>query len=492
MKVKEIIITIILCLFVTVLFAINYITNTAVLHASDIYEIYLNGNVVGFIDNEDDLYQMIDNRQQEIKAKFNVTTVYPPASFKSIKTSSYKDIVTPVEQIYEKLSTNDTFTIQGYIITIKGEEKNTVINVLEKEIWDEALIDFVLSFVDDEEYNNYKNNTQSSIEGVGKIIEAMYFDETLTIKKGYISVNDKIYTTKLDLSQYLLFGEDYKLTSYTVKAGDTIASIAEANQLNPKEFLAVNPKYNSVNSMLTIGDTVNVTLINPVLTFSYEVYEVVDSEVRYDTIIEYDYTKPSNYSEVKIPGVNGISRMSIRYLVKNGARQSGALKSDAQEISKKIDQVIVRGPKFTPITGNYVDTGTVWGWPTNQPSIVTQEYGNWNLGEVHQGIDISGTGTGSPIYAVADGVVYAAGPTACGWQGGECVIIAHSNGYYSMYAHMVSGSLRVGVGQQVSRGTVLGGMGDSGLAFGVHLHFSMYNGIPYAGGSTFNPRLIWQ
>ena len=70
--------------------------------------------------------------------------------------------------------------------------------------------------------------------------------------------------------------------------------------------------------------------------------------------------------------------------------------------------------------------------------------------------------------------------------GGQVVIIDHENGYYTMYAHMVKGSQRVKTGDKVSRGQVIGGMGQTGFATGVHLHFAIWNGYPHRG-TPLNP-----
>ena len=96
--------------------------------------------------------------------------------------------------------------------------------------------------------------------------------------------------------------------------------------------------------------------------------------------------------------------------------------------------------------------------------------------KLHGGIDFGGGGT---IVASKSGTVVIAGYDS-GW--GHYVKIDHGNGFQTLYAHMVAGSLLVSPGQQVSQGQQIGTMGSTGSSTGVHLHFEMYK-----NGSRVNP-----
>lgn len=51
-------------------------------------------------------------------------------------------------------------------------------------------------------------------------------------------------------------------------------------------------------------------------------------------------------------------------------------------------------------------------------------------------------------------------------------VVQHLGGdRYAVYAHMQPGSVRVGVGQRVERGQVVGLVGNTGISSGPHLHF---------------------
>lgn len=123
----------------------------------------------------------------------------------------------------------------------------------------------------------------------------------------------------------------------------------------------------------------------------------------------------------------------------------------------------------------------------NKGNVITQAFKKW----VHNGIDLVGTGyTLDYITAHSKGTVVAVrnnyktnDKTGCSY--GNYVKIKH-NGYYTLYAHMKYNSVTVKVGQKVSRGQVIGYMGNTGHSFGAHLHFEVrdkndnfINPIPY-------------
>ncbi|MGB4776921.1 M23 family metallopeptidase [Microbacterium sp.] len=92
----------------------------------------------------------------------------------------------------------------------------------------------------------------------------------------------------------------------------------------------------------------------------------------------------------------------------------------------------------------------------------------------HKGTDYMAP-LGTPIYAIADGVVVESTESGPGW--GVYVKIAHNiggNTVTSLYAHMMYGSRRVTVGQTVSAGQLIGQVSDTGRAYGTHLHLEIY------------------
>ena len=327
----------------------------------------------------------------------------------------------------------------------------------------------------------------------------MYFLEDITIKEAYISVNDKIYTDVNELTQYLLFGENPKMEYYTVKLGDTIESIAEEYELGTSDLLTINPELKSEDVVLRIGSKLNVTYINPILNYVYDLNRVSVQEISYDIVEEKNSTKYTNFEEVKKAGQKGEELVTERFTVTNGIQAQGSEIVSSKTIKEPVDQIVVVGTKRPTGGGPSIlypplSTGT-WGWPTARPYVITSYFAS-RWGTHHDGVDISGTGFGSPIYAIGTGTVvyvYSGCPArgyglsdTCGGSLGNYIVIDHGNNMYGLYAHNAQNN--VFVGQTVSRGQVIGTMGSSGRATGVHLHFAISRGYPYSAGSYFtNP-----
>ena len=470
--------------------------------ASKIYNVYLKGNYLGSIQDREELYSLINSKKTNIKDKYNVDSVYPPNDLDIVESYSYNTTINDLNTIYKKIESLDDFTIKGYEVTVLSEDDNDnkKFYVLDKGVFEQAVKNFVLAFIDEDKYNDYINGTQEELTDIGVVYQSMYINEKISFKEKLISINEKIYTDVNSLSQDLLFGVDNVMNTYEVSEGDTIASISESNELNVQEFLIANPKYASENSLLTIGDNVNITLINPMLTFSYSVYEISEVEIAYEKEIVRDNDKPSSYSEITQAGITGISKVTQHYDVVNGEPSNETNIDSTEVIREKVNQITTKGRQVSTSYNftTYVDTGGSWGWPTESPYVITSYFApRW--GRYHNGIDISGTGDGSRIYAAAGGTVVEVVSScasfkfdnACGGGYGNHVIVDHGNGLYTLYGHLTS-NVRAYVGMNVSKGTLIGYMGNSGRSYGTHLHFGASRGYPGRSGSSFfDPRSLY-
>ncbi len=97
----------------------------------------------------------------------------------------------------------------------------------------------------------------------------------------------------------------------------------------------------------------------------------------------------------------------------------------------------------------------------------------------HLAIDYAAP-TGTPVRAVADGVVVQAG-----WDGGygRVVRLRHRSGYETLYAHLSGFARGVHRGARVNQRQVIGYVGTTGMSTGPHLHYEVIK-----GGRRVNPQ----
>lgn len=186
--------------------------------------------------------------------------------------------------------------------------------------------------------------------------------------------------------------------------------------------------------------------------------------------------------ELQIPSMNGFF-----YVLKSGDRLAkvldsykvdlneflGANQSVSLDLSEEGDEVFLPGAKpkdiirgwLIPVSSRLVTSG--YGWRT------------YPRKSFHKGLDFRAAYV--PVRASRGGTVTYAGSLG-GY--GYVVIIKHSGGYRSLYAHL--SKIYVRSKMRVSQGTVIGRSGNSGFSFGPHLHFE----VSYKG-RTINPRSLF-
>ncbi len=488
-----------ICLIILMLFTTGFTSYSN--KPKDLYRVYLKGESLGLIESKKELENYIDQEQQEIKKKYKVSKVYAPADLDIVKETTFDTRVMKISEIYEEIKDKSPFTINGYVIKIKGLDKTAPdgkvvkgttqkIYVIEKSVFTNSIEKTVKSFISEENFNNYANDTQPEIEDVGQYIENIYIKNKITIKKELIPVDKKIYQTEEELCQYLLFGTTDKQKTYVIKAGDTIADVAFKNKISTQEFLIANPDLQDENSLLTPGQVVTLGILKPQFSLIEQDRVVFREAKNYTTETRYDNEKYVGWSEVVQAGVKGENKVTQVVLKVNGVIESRT-PINTETLKEPINEIVVKGGKQSAYYGygSPLPYAGAWGWPATCSS-VSSPFG-WRWGYMHDGTDIAGCGYGSNIFAAQAGTVVVSEKKYGGYAGGygdngEYIVIDHHNGYYSLYAHLCPGCRAVKVGDYVEKGQPIGGMGMTGAATGVHLHFAIWYGFPYRGGTALN------
>ncbi len=175
---------------------------------------------------------------------------------------------------------------------------------------------------------------------------------------------------------------------------------------------------------------------------------------------------------------------------KNAAHALAAAAAAQKRLARKIADIVARQSQQGNIPSQY--NGSL-AWP--MAGIVTQEFGctgfAWeppygSCSHFHQGIDVVAP-YGTQVHASGDGVIaYVGWNYADGSDPAWIVIIAHSSGLQTWYAHLqprYPGGIHQG--SQVHAGQVIGYEGSTGHSTGAHLHWAVM-----LNGQFANPRLF--
>ena len=448
------------------------------------YRVYLNDEILGIIDSSKKLDKFINKESDYIKNKYGVEYVYAPEGLYVEPISSYDSKIDSVEEIFNLINDKAVLRIDGYQISVKSDDEQIIIYVTEQEVFRNAVLELIKTFVGANQYQSYIDNTQLEIINTGSIIENVYVENNITVKKTKIPINEHIYQDVQELSRFLLFGKNYTAKKYKVKLGDTISKVSYENEISTEEFLLSNPQFTDKNNLLHVGEEVNIIVTDPQLKVISETYEVVDMDNAYIIEERYDETKYIGDDQVIQEGENGLLRVT-----QNVQRTNGSITFidpiDKVELKPVINKIIIKGKKEKPHVGDLNN----WAWPTSPGYTITDDF-EWRTNPItgkrehHSGIDISGLGYGAPIYAANNGVVTDKRVTK---DYGLNIIINHNNGYYTLYAHMSRFADNIEEGTIVMRGQLIGYIGSTGYATGPHLHFELWKDCRFCRINPLNP-----
>ena len=134
---------------------------------NEMYAIYLEGKKIGTVKSKDDFNEYINIQEEKLKQKYNVDEIYTPKGVEIKKIVTYSNKTNTNEEIYRLLVSSENFTLKGVVVEITKEAteenktpKKITINLLNKKLFDDAMVEIVKAFVEDEEYTKFMNSTQ--------------------------------------------------------------------------------------------------------------------------------------------------------------------------------------------------------------------------------------------------------------------------------------------------------------------------------------------
>ncbi len=257
------------------------------------------------------------------------------------------------------------------------------------------------------------------------------------------------------------------IRSYKVRSGDTLVTIARQFRVSTMTLWWANK--------LSAKDALHVGQVLRIPPVSGMVVTVGPSDTLDSLAAKYGLDASD------IVAFNGLEDPTLvvgQVLVLPGAR--GAPIPTPKPTPKPTPRAVTAARAATSSRSS--STTRYTGGPLRWPVIGGNNYISQYFHYGHYGLDIAAD-AGSTVVAAAGGRVIFAGWKSNG--GGYQVWISHGSGLSTTYNHM--SAVTVGTGQSVARGQQVGRVGMSGNATGPHLHFEVWSGGVWNGGTRVNP-----
>ncbi len=257
-----------------------------------------------------------------------------------------------------------------------------------------------------------------------------------------------------------------EMTTYIVKEGDTLSEIAQQFDISTNTIRWAN---NISGNNIKVGQKLEILPVTGVKHVIKKGDTISKIAAKYDA--ETDDIKVFN-------GINSDSELKVgdTLYIPNGIIK-------APEPTKK--PTSSNNNSSSNNSGSSTVSSGYYKWPVAGGRI-TSPYGS-RRGGFHYGVDI-GAPRGTAVFAAASGTVVetvsycSEGVTSCGGRYGNYIVVQHSNGTYTRYAHL--SKVSASIGDSVSKGERIGAVGNTGRSSGPHLHFQIEKG----NGSTIRPK----
>ena len=374
-----------------------------------------------------------------------------------------------VEGYIESFNLNITIDNQEIVDDYLYELTNRVARLKLKLASYEELNNIIYNYRESYEYiNNWY--TDEDVDSLDKFISSLNYNVTINhqeiVNQYVIELSDRVSKLKYRLANYELLNnkieeyetsDGYKNNWYTDDSREEVEGYIESLDLNI-----------TIDNQEIVDDYLY-ELTNKVARLEYKdaSYDQLDAKIlEYHSSDEYINNMYTDESQQIVDDF--ISDIDYN------------LKINDQDLVDGYVEQLVEKINLLQLKSLYI-----FKRPTTSGRI-TAAYG-YSLGQFHDGIDIA-VPYGMPIYSVGEGVVYRTGQNSID---GKFVVIHHIvNGvaYTSYYSHL--SAFNVQTGQNVSKDTVIGSAGNTGLSTATHLHLSITTGRLFIDYNTLNNHTI--
>lgn len=250
---------------------------------------------------------------------------------------------------------------------------------------------------------------------------------------------------------------------YTAKKGETLSEIARENNITLENLLVRNPDLETTDSnyVPNEGEVLVIQNAEPYLQIKTVFQEQVSEAIPYETIKTEVTTRPRGQQATVQQGKDGEELVMYELSYIDGELVSRVRIDELSEVTVEVQNKIIEIGTNAAMS-NLSGGGAGFIWP-----VPDAKYSSRGISSGHRGLDINAP-YGTPIYAIGNGVVVAAG---WHYSYGNYIEIQHADGILSLYGH--NSEILVSVGDTVEQGQLIAYMGSTGNSTGNHLHLEI-------------------
>lgn len=401
-----------------------------------VYQVSIQGETLGLVEDLDEYITIVEGVQARAEAQWQCDLIMNEQTAAARVRMWSPRFSSPA--VTAGIEDTATYKTKGWAIVINGE----IAAIVDTEQTARDVLEEVKAH-----YINEKKNCS---------LLSVCLREDVSIKS--IAVTPEVLKEKEEVFSMLVCGQAENKT-YVVKRGDTLSGISrsqnvplsalrEANGLKG-DIIQVGQVLNLQSSKALLHvETVEEVTVTETIPYAVKYKVNPDSSVRPDT--------------VAVAGINGLRTVTYKVVRVNG-----------QEIRRqRIKSTVTKEPQTKVVL-----TGIGY-WPARPKGMFRFPVNGGRIssyfgvprpgGRRHTGIDVPRP-RGTPVYAAASGTVTTKSRSS---SYGLYIIIQHSNGYSTRYAHL-SSFADIRVGSTVVRGQIIGRVGNTGNSTGSHLHWEI-------------------
>ena len=426
-------------------------------------KLIVNGDFVGYINDENafiEAEKMVQNRINYTGSNTEVISFEPTYEVESIGNGTLLNQYQVADKILVLLGKE---VKEGYGLYLGNSYFGTLTS---HDALDRTMKELLAKYSTGEEKEEVKFDKQISYIP-GTYLADSFVDENDIIKQ---------FTSVKKAASY-----------YTIADGDYMNGVLEKTGMTMEELASLNPGFDENYTFYT-GERLQITADEPFLTVMVTREEHYNEEFDFDTEYVEDSTVYTLNTVERVKGEKGERAVVANISYINGKEINRRILSRTV-IKQPVTQVVAVGTKprtNTTAPGQTIEAGRML-WPVGgYDGGVIGEPVWWHGGySGHKGIDILAD-YGTPVYAAHNGYVVSAVYNG-GYNGGRgnYVVIQGDDGLTTYYYH--NSEILINAGQRVTAGDLIALVGQTGQAYGNHLHFGVSIGEAYQDPISYLP-----